>query len=456
MAEDKLLQRMSDMATYPRVCVKDGVTGRAILEGLMKAIKQTDIQVFENVMATRLLTKEGAVVGAVGIRLETGDLLLFKAKSTILATGGAGCVFLFNAFTPEMTGDGYAMAYDVGAKLINMEFIQMGPAIVHPIIRVISGPLWRFNPELYNVLGEKFLERYLPSNVTSSEVFKLKAFPFSTRNSAMFLDIAIYSEIKFGRGTEHGGIFFDVTHASEEEFEQIAPITFKDMLSYGIDLRKQPVEIGIVAQNFGGGVKINEKAETGIPGLYAAGEVAGGLRGPDRPGGNALAECQVFGARAGRYATKRAKKVGDPVLDLMQVEREVKRINNILNGEVEPRVIRKRIQRIMWEEAFIIRNGAGLKRALNELREIEEKWLPYIHSSKRELFEALSLRNLVIVGKAIVLAALTREESRGSHYREDFPKKDEKWLKYISIYRANKGMKQRIVKPRNLLPAVCL
>jgi succinate dehydrogenase/fumarate reductase flavoprotein subunit len=403
-------------------------------------------------MATRLLTNEGAVVGAVGIRLETGDPLLFKAKSTILATGGAGCVFLFNAFTPEMTGDGYAMAYDVGAKLINMEFIQMGPAIVHPIIRVISGPLWRFNPELYNVLGEKFLERYLPSNVTSSEVFKLKAFPFSTRNSAMFLDIAIYSEIKFGRGTEHGGIFFDVTHASEEEFEQIAPITFKDMLSYGIDLRKQPVEIGIVAQNFGGGVKINEKTETGIPGLYAAGEVAGGLRGPDRPGGNALAECQVFGARAGRYATKRAKKVGDPVLDLIQVEREVKRINNILNGEVEPRVIRKRIQRIMWEEAFIIRNGAGLKRALNELRKLRKNGYHTSIPQKGELFEALSLRNLVIVGKAIVLAALTREESRGSHYREDFPKKDEKWLKYISIYRANKGMKQRIVKPKNLLP----
>jgi len=452
MKGDKLIQRLSDSATYPRVCGGGGVTGKIILEALIHALKQREVNILEKIMATRLLTNNNAVVGAVGIELETGNVLVFKAKSTILATGGPGCVYLYNVFTPEMTGDGHAMAYNAGARLVNMEFVQMGPAVIHPITLVLSGTLWRLNPRLYNALNDEFLHRYLPAGVTTSEVFRLKAFPFSTRTNAMFLDISIYSEIKAGRGTQNGGVYFDVTHVPEDKLIKTAPITFQTLLSHGIDLRKQPVEIGIVAQHFNGGVKINEKAEAGVKGLYAAGEVAGGVRGADRPGGNALAECQVFGTIAGRHAAKRAKKIENVEVNPSQLERELKRISNSrLREGVNVRIIRERIQRSMWENVFVIRNSQGLKKALNTLRKIEKEL--GLGVSTKNVAQFFEVQNMLTVARAISLSALVREESRGTHYREDYPKRnDDKWMRSIVIYRLNKEMKWKITKPQRFNP----
>lgn len=449
--DDELLQWMSDSATYPRACGKKGATGKAILDCLIRVAEQEGVKIFEDVMVFELLTQDDMVVGALGQKLGQDHVLIFRAKSTILATGGAGQVYSYNVFTPEMTGDGYVMAYKVGAPLVNMEFVQLGPAILHPIVRVISGSLWRLNPRLYNVDGEAFLAKYLPKNVEPSDLYRLKGFPFSTKNDAMFIDIAIYSEVKAGKGTDHGGIFFDVSHVPEHTITRIAPITFQDLLYHGIDIRKEPVEVGIVAQCFNGGVKINERAETGIAGLYAAGEVAGGLRGPDRPGGNSLAECQVFGARAGKYAAERARHIWSVSLDRLRIEKKIEELDRVLTkGNVNHLEIRNKVQTLMWRNTFVVRSKTSLEEAIKELSIIEKETLPKVKASKQELADALSTMNLVLVAKMITLAALTREESRGSHYREDFPKRDERWTKNILVYRSNDRMERATIEPRRI------
>jgi len=449
---DKLKQRMSDAATYPRVCGSKGITGKIILDALTDELRRLDVNIVENAMVTKLLTRNSTVIGATVVDLKTGTLDVFRAKSVILATGGGGQVFLYNAFTPDMTGDGYALAYDAGAELVNMEFVQMGPALIHPYVRVISGSLWRLNPRVYNAGKEQFLGRYLPSGLTPEDLFKIKTFPFTTRTKAMYLDLAIYSEIKAGRGTEHGGVYFDVTHVPEDVVKS-APITFNDLLSRGLDMRKQPIEIGIAAQNFNGGVRINERTETSVTGLYVAGEVAGGVRGPDRPGGNALAECQVFGARAGKYAAERAKSVQLSEVDLKDVDKQRRELDGIVgrSGGLEPRSVAKKIQRVMWENVCVARNRMGLEHALGELQKIKRDMLLKVYASKTSLMEALSLRSLILTGEAVAAAALTREESRGNHYREDFPQRnDEKWLNNILLRKIGQKMVTEIVKPQRI------
>jgi fumarate reductase (CoM/CoB) subunit A len=441
--DGKITQRLSDAGSYPRVFTRKGTTGTAILETLMKEVSQRGITVHENSMALRLLTNDGKATGAIVVNLRNELVTVFEAKSIIMATGGAGAIYPNSAFGPEMTGDGYALAYNLGAPLVNMEFIQMGPAVIYPLVRVVSGSLWRLRPKLYNSVGEEFLPRYLPEGVSVDEVFNAKTFPFTTRTKAMYLDIAIYSEIKDGRGTERGGVFFDLTHLPEHRLLEVAPITFHDLLSRGIDLRNQPVEISIAVQNFNGGIRINEYAETSVPGLYAAGEVAGGVRGADRPGGNALAECQVFGARSGKFAAQRSKREKSPELDRGELSKELEKIEKLLKGGegVKPESFMRKIRDTMYQGVFIVRREDGLRAALNELRNLEKNELPRLSRSETSgLALLLCAEHALTVAKTVALAALTRRESRGGHYRIDFPAKDDKWLKWVFIHKSEGDM----------------
>jgi len=209
-----------------------------------------------------------------------------------------------------MTGDGYAMALRANARLVNMEFMQIGPCVTSPIKFDVGGVLWRLGPRLYNKYGEEFLKRYIPSGVTVEDVYGFKSvtFPFTTRNPSGIVDVACFTEINEGRGTSDNKVYFDLTHVPEE-VEEKAVFAWRFLLEHGVDIRKQPLKIAPAVQHMNGGVLINERAETDLAGLYAAGEVAGGQHGADRPGGNSLADCQVFGARAGRYAAERSKNI---------------------------------------------------------------------------------------------------------------------------------------------------
>jgi succinate dehydrogenase/fumarate reductase flavoprotein subunit len=433
----KFLQVMSDGATYPRACGTGADTGRQIMNALKKQVEERGITVIENVMVIDLIQKGGVVGGAVGIDINTLEQTVFLAKSVILATGGHGGLYSFNVFPPGMTGDGYAMALRAGAKLVNIEFMQIGPCVVTPFKFDVGGVLWRLGPRLINGRGEEYLAKYLPAGLSVEEVYRLKSvtFPFTMRNPSGYIDVANFTEILEGRGTEKGCVLFDLSHVPSEIIEEKASIPFKFFLERGVDIRKEPLQIAPAIQHLNGGVLINEKAETTLIGLYAAGEVAGGPHGADRPGGNSLADCQVFGARAGKYAALRAKRVSR-----VTGPKDAKRIEEFIDsvskskGNYDVETLMGRVKQLMWRNVSIVRRGRDLNETLRQLSNLRKMATSQLSVDEEHAVGALELRNMVELGMAITKAALTRKETRGSHYRGDYPERnDRSWLRIIEI-----------------------
>ncbi len=454
MKGDRFEQLLADASTLPRACHAGAETGREIASVLRKDIQKRDnVQVLEQMMITRLLSYGGAVVGAVALNLERGDLVVIKCKSVILATGGAGNIYSLNAQPPDVTGDGFSLAYRAGAVLTNMEFIQIGPAMVHPVRGyLLVTRFWKLGPRIYNRNQEEFLPKYLPEGVTADTVIRAKeyAFPFIINYPAMHLDIAMHTEIKEGRGTEHGGIYMDVSHNSAEHIENTVPVTFKWLLDRGIDIRKQPIEIAPVVQCFIGGVRYNEDGATDVPGLFVCGEVSGGAHGAARPGGNLLAISQVFGRIAGVSAAKRAKPICRVNLDEAEVAAEVDRLNGLLAPGGEPaKSFAAPLKKLLWDNVSCVRNHDGLTAVLRALCVAQTQSLPKVRASNvQELREALEFEYLLDTAEMVTRAALARNESRGTHYREDAPKLNNyRWLKNINIRMVNGAMKLSLARP---------
>jgi len=450
---DKFEQLLADASSIPRACHFGADTGREIASTLKREILKSKTKVIENTLITKLLTFEGTVVGATGIRLDTAEFITFKAKSVVLATGGGGQLFSLNAQPPDVTGDGFALAYNAGAELVNMELVQIGPALVHPVKGyLLVTNFWKLHPRIYNKHGEEILPKYSPSDLSQEEIFTAKqfAFPFMFDYPSMYLDIAMQTEIKNGNGTEHNGIYLDVSHNSLEKIESEVPVSYKWLKERGIDISKQPIEIAPVVQCFIGGVTFNEHAESTLPGLYVCGEVAGGAHGAARPGGNLLAISQVFGFIAGREAAKRALPIEKIKIDVNEVEKEKERIFGWLEkGNKAPEPIIKRIQKIMWDNVSVARNKSGLEATLKELKSIKDNDLPEIGVAKKEdLYKAIVVENMVKVAELVTYASLLRNESRGSHYRDDIPFTDNfHWLKTIHMRLENGKAKTFLMKP---------
>ncbi len=447
------LQVMSDGATYPRACGTGADTGKRIMQALKRRIEELNITVFEDMMIVDLLEHHGVVYGALGIHVGSLEPMIFLAKSTIVATGGIGQLFMHNVYPQGMTGDGYAMALRAGAKLVNMEFMQIGPCVINPVKFDVGGILWRLGPKLYNRDQEEFLRRYLPSGITVEKVYKLKSvtFPFTTRNPSGLIDVACFTEICEGRGTPDNCIYFDLTHVPPNEIEEKAAIPFKFFLEHGIDIRKQPLKIAPAVQHMNGGILINERAETSLIGLYAAGEVAGGQHGADRPGGNSLTDCQVFGARAGKYAAERAKKIAIGSEWREIAERVLASINGMakLKGPHRISDLKGKLRKLMWYNVTVIRSKNSLIMALDTLHRYRKYANSEIYVDEEDLLSALELRNMVEVAFAIITSALTREESRGGHYRIDRPFRDDtKWVRMVVIQKRGDDLVTSFLVPR--------
>jgi succinate dehydrogenase/fumarate reductase flavoprotein subunit len=380
-------------------------------------MRKLGAEVFENIRVLDLVQDDnGRVCGAVA--LAGDETVLIRAGAVILTCGGAGKIFRHSVNPPSLEGDGWAMAFRAGARLVNMEFFQVGPAVFNtPLMFIIHSHMWRLKPRLTNSLGEEFLPRYCPPGIDPAEVIALKAmsYPFSVRTAAKYLDIAIFKEIMAGRGTPSGGIFLDVTQSGRDTLLARAPITYETLKRAGLDLAQKPIEVGPVIQNFNGGILINAHGFTGIEGLYAAGEASGGVHGADRPGGNNLIDTQVFGYRAGRaaadYAVEREKGSIQlaPVQDLTY---------DPLSAEDEG--ILRRSADLYYSNLTIIRAKAGLQEVLQ---------FADGHRRNRNTI----IRNRLTLGSILATAALTREESRGTHYREDFPERNPVWNKRIVL-----------------------
>jgi len=436
-SEGKIMQRPFGKQTYRRTCYAADRTGHELMQTLVEEVRRSDIVVLDEIFVTNLLTSEGKAAGAVAIDYKTGNFLVFRAKAVVLASGGAGRLYKITTNAAQDTGDGYATAYRIGANLVDMEMVQFHPTgMVYPEShrgQLVTEAVRGEGGLLFNTEKERFMQRYEP------KLMELAGRDVVARSIA--------TEILEGRGTLQGGVYLDVSHLPANVIEERLPSMLKQFLDVGVDIRKEPMQVAPTAHHFMGGVMINENAETNILGLYAAGEITGGVHGGNRLGGNALADTQVFGKRAGENAAKRALKTRMPPLDRKQINREIRMARSFLKRKesVRPVEIRSKLTSLMWNKVGIFRTGKEIQEAIVQIEHIREKELPKLcvmdnkTRYNREWIEALEIKNLVTVAEMVTKAAFMREESRGAHYRRDFPKTDsQNWFVNI-VVRQEKG-----------------
>jgi succinate dehydrogenase/fumarate reductase flavoprotein subunit len=392
----------------------------------------------------------------VGLR-EDGGLLVFQAGATVLGTGGAGKLFVHNLNPPDITGDGYALGYRAGAELVNLEFMQAGPGIVHPVHNTLNAWLLALYPRLTNAKGEAFLERYLPPNASVRQCLDARSthYPFSVCDGSQYLDIGIQKELTGGRGTDHGGVLLDLSGCRPEDLPEtprgrdvrrLYAIT-RDYIkkNYGLDIGEQPIEVACIGHAINGGLRIEPTAESTVPCLYAGGETAGGPHGADRLGGNMNLTCQVFGRRAGRGAAQRARERGIPSVSSRLIEAEQGRLMALhaQRGSLGPGQLKRGIQECMWRHLLVVRSDASLRTCLGELEGLRGRMAEINVDGPAQLLGLLEVDSLLTVAEIMAKAARMRTESRGSHYREDYPQRDDaRWQKSIITRRVNGCMEQ--------------
>jgi succinate dehydrogenase / fumarate reductase, flavoprotein subunit len=423
--DGEILQRAFGGHTFRRLAHVGDRTGLEMIRTLQDRGVQMGIDVYMECTISRLLKDDDRVAGAFGYWREQGRFVLFRAKSIVLATGGIGKAYKITSNSWEYTGDGMALAYNAGAELKDMEFVQFHPTgMVWPpgvqgllVTEAVRGE----GGILRNKLGERFMEKYDP-----------KRMELSTRD---VVARSIYTEVREGRGTEHGGAYLDISHKPAEYVKKKLPSMyhqFKELAD--VDITKGPMEVGPTCHYMMGGIRVEaETAQSSVPGLFAAGEAAAGLHGANRLGGNSLSDLLVFGRRAGLAAADHAKTVQNTPLDPAQIEaaaRELLAPFERKEGE-NPYTIHRDLQDVMQNLVGIFRTREDLTRAMAELGKLKAR-AEHLSVEGSRMFNpgwhlAQDLKSMLTVSEAVTRSALAREESRGAHSRIDYPAFDATW-----------------------------
>ncbi|MEO8349682.1 MAG: FAD-binding protein [Acidobacteriota bacterium] len=450
-ANGDILQRAFGGHTFKRLCHVGDRTGLEMIRTLQDRGVQMGFHVYMECAVTRLLKDGDRVCGAFGYWREQGRFVVFKAKSVVLATGGIGKAWRITSNSWEYTGDGMSLAYDAGAELLDMEFVQFHPTgMVWPpgvqgilVTEAVRGE----GGILTNRLGERFMARYDPEKME-----------LSTRD---VVARAIYTEVREGRGTEHGGAYLDISHKPAEYVKKKLPSMYHQFLELAdVDITKGPMEVGPTCHYMMGGVRVDaETASSTVPGLYAAGETAAGLHGANRLGGNSLSDLLVFGRRAGLAAADHANRAPTPEADGGQVDEAAREMLAYFErpaGE-SPYAVQRDLTEAMQELVGIFREEADLERGLAKIRELQGR-ADRVRVEGSRLFNpgwhlARDLRSMLTVSEAVALSALARKESRGAHSRLDFPKTDPEWGKRNLVV-AKRGKVMEIAeRPVPVVPA---
>ena len=420
-------QRPFGGQTYRRTCYQGDRTGAELLNALKEEIIKRDIECIEEVMITSLVTDGDQVIGATGLDLKDSSLIYFKAKSVILASGGAGQLYPVTSNTFQKNGDGYAMAYRAGANLVDMEQIQFHPTgMVAPESKkgvLVTEAVRAEGGKLINSEGERFMSKYAPEKME-----------LATRD---VVARSIYQEIIEGRGTENGGVYLDISHLDDDYIEEKLETMVLQFENVGVDIKHGPIEVAPTAHHFMGGLKIDADGSSSVKNLFGAGEVCGGVHGANRLGGNALADTQVFGKIAGVSASEAAKTTELKTND-EQVQEEASRIEGLIKkGSIKPQEFKNNIKNLMWEKVAIVREEKTLNEALKQLQEMQKE-LDNLDVSEKtqyntDLVTALEVINMVEICILTVKSAILRRESRGAHFRSDFPETKDEWKKSIII-----------------------
>ncbi|HZQ50002.1 MAG TPA: FAD-binding protein [Candidatus Dormibacteraeota bacterium] len=448
--QGRIHQRPFGAHTYPRLAHIGDRTGLELIRTLQdRAVHTKGVDVHMETTVFKLLKTDGKISGAVAYRRADGSLLLYRCRALILASGGAGKMYRVTSNSWESTGDGTAMAYDAGAELRDMEMVQFHPTgMVWPAgvrgILVTEGVRGE-GGVLRNKEGERFMERY------DHERMELSSRDVVAR--------AINSEVLAGRGSPHGGAFLDITHRKPDYIRTKLPSMYEQFLKLAnVDITKQPMEVAPTIHYAMGGVRVD--AETGaatVPGLYAAGEVASGLHGANRLGGNSLSDLLVFGKRAGDAAAEFVKAGSAPAaeVDGGEVDAAVATLMAPLDrhGGESPFKLMAEIQDTLSRYAPIVREGGELQAGLDQILAIAERAKTCgTGGSSTKAFNpgwhtAYDIRSMLVNAEALFRSAIERKESRGAHARSDFPKLDDELGKVNFIaYHTDGGMKVRAEK----------
>lgn len=428
------LLRQGGGHSFPRSPYLEDRPGHELLKVLKGELLRRNVRLLENQMVLKILTNDGRVCGAIGAGLYTGDFTLYRAKSIVLATGGASRVYPYFTQDVKNTGDGISLGWEAGADLIDMEFLQFFIGLAWPkaLRGIIVGAL--YYSRLLNGTGERFLKRYDPERLESS-----------TRD---IVSQACFQEIQEGRGTPGDGVYLDLSHNPPGFVKEKLPMIHSLCRQLGVNLEKEPMEVAPTFHFVMGGIRVDENWQSRVPGLFAAGEVAGGVHGANRLSQNSLADIAVSGAIAGRTAAAFAEKQKflpiDPA-DCAAVSRKVEEVfERTPTRPLRPSVIRETLRNLMWDKVSFRRNENGLGEALDRVIRLRREDLPSLKvgtKSKRfnrQLFEILEMENLLIFSELVIRSALMRRETRGAHFRDDYPRQDDQhWLKHVVIRKAN-------------------
>jgi len=514
-ADGTVDQFVTDGSLYARACYTGPYTANHIEEALVRRLRELPIRVVERTLVAELLLDPSRerVIGAALASQRDGQISALGAKAIVLATGGAGQVFAVNVYPPDCTGDGYALAYRAGAELVNLEFIQLGLCSLKTKL-ACSGDMMRALPRLVNDQGEEFLARYLPPGTPYAEMYNLlfakgASWPVSSREPSQVIDVAVARELAAGRRVfldyarnpqglppiapfgglppiQVGGLelhslservrsWYQGKGLGLDDPRALSPLARLEAINHpavewlaarGINLAAgDMVEVAPTVQHFQGGAKIRTRGETTLRGLYAAGEVAGGQHGANRPGGNALLDTQVFGRIAGESATEYALAQGQAPVPSAEAAQGALRALFFPRGLAAP-AARKEVGRAMSSACGVYRTEAGLRELVQALEELAKRGVSaegvplapdWIGGRPSTWIGGLETMNILLVARLVARAALERDESRGPHLRfpadgslVPLPQDDARWTMYTVIRLGAQGPileRRRPVRP---------
>ena len=457
---------------YPRLAHVGDRTGLEMIRTLQDHGIHQGIDIHMECTALDITKdKSGRVSGIVCMYRETGEFIIFETKSLIFATGGAGKSWEVTSNSWEYTGDGYGMAYEAGAELIDMEFNQFHPTgmVWPPSVKgiLVTEGVRGEGGIMKNSEGKRFMFDYIPEKFanetadTEEEAARwLKGDKDARRPPELLTrDVvarAINTEVKAGRGSEHGGAYLDIaTQRNSDDIKKKLPSMYHQFKVLAeLDITKQPMEVGPTCHYFMGGIKVDaETSMTTVEGLFACGEAAGGMHGANRLGGNSLSDLLVFGNLSGKKAVKYSKGLKSyPKINDEDIKHIIKKATSILNREKgnNPYIIHEDLQKNMQYNVGIIRTKKEITDGINTIDDLKSQFenvkAPGSSQFNPGWHEALALRNLLISSEAVSKSALLREESRGAHTREDFPDERKEWLKYNIINKKGKNGKMETIK----------
>ncbi|MBK7579576.1 MAG: fumarate reductase/succinate dehydrogenase flavoprotein subunit [Myxococcales bacterium] len=461
--DGKILQRNFGGHKYPRLAHVGDRTGLEMIRTLQDHGIHKGIQFHMECTAVQLLKDGDRIVGVFGYERERGRFQLWKAKAVVLATGGIGRAFKITSNSWEYTGDGQSLAYHAGAELMDMEFVQFHPTgmVWPPSVRgiLVTEGVRGEGGVLRNSDGKRFMFEDIPElykNQTASDPEEGWRYVTGDKNAKRPPELltrdhvarCIRREVKAGRGSPHGGVFLDIAwikekiSGSEEHIKKKLPSMYHQFKALAnIDITKEPMEVGPTTHYMMGGVRVDADTQmsTTVPGLFAAGEVAAGLHGSNRLGGNSLSDLLVFGKRAGEYAAKFAGEQSAGKIDEGELDGIAERALACFDRDIKqiPYAVQHELQDLMQDKVGIVRTEAEMKEALVALEELNARAAKVGVAGHREYnpgwHTALDLDSLLTVSQAIAMAALERKESRGGHFRDDFPDKDPEAAKFNTV-----------------------